>query len=295
MRILRARLLAAGRRRGRRGGLRRPAPPGAHRRPVRADPHLQLPGEPDQRPPRRLQGLQPRPGARRRPRRASCRPCVDADLAARLAAMAERVTALARASAARRPPTAGRGRACRAPAHDAEVLAAHVLGVSPGPDVALADLASTRPARCVRRRCVGRACRARAAAAPRPGGRTSATSTLAVGPGVFVPRPETEVVVEAGDRDALRRPTPRTPARRRPVHRLRGDRAASVATEVPGARRARGRADGGRATPGPTRNLAGRSRRRPARSATRPTAFPEPRRRRSTSWSATRPTSRTAP
>ena len=32
---------------------------GAHRRPLRADPHLQLPGEPDLRPPHRLQGLQP--------------------------------------------------------------------------------------------------------------------------------------------------------------------------------------------------------------------------------------------
>ena len=32
---------------------------GAHGRPLRAHPHLQLPGEPDLRPPRRLQGLQP--------------------------------------------------------------------------------------------------------------------------------------------------------------------------------------------------------------------------------------------
>ena len=57
MRILRARLLAA--RRGA-GGRRRPSDvrrsPGAHRRPLRADPHLQLPGEPHHRPPDRLQG-----------------------------------------------------------------------------------------------------------------------------------------------------------------------------------------------------------------------------------------------
>ena len=68
MRILRARLLAGRPGRGRRRGVGRPALPGAHRRPLRADPHLQLPGEPDLRPPHRLQVLQPRPGARRRPR-----------------------------------------------------------------------------------------------------------------------------------------------------------------------------------------------------------------------------------
>ena len=69
MRILRARLLQAAQDSRRRRGVRRPPAPGPHRRPLRADPHLQLPGEPDLRPPHRLQGLQPRPGARRRPRR----------------------------------------------------------------------------------------------------------------------------------------------------------------------------------------------------------------------------------
>ena len=68
LRILRARLLQAAQEEAARRGLRRPTLPGAHRRPLRADPHLQLPGEPDLRPPHRLQGLQPRPGARRRPR-----------------------------------------------------------------------------------------------------------------------------------------------------------------------------------------------------------------------------------
>ena len=52
----------------------RPAAPGAHGRPLRADPHLQLPGEPHLRPPHRLQVLQPRPGARRGPRSRSSTP-----------------------------------------------------------------------------------------------------------------------------------------------------------------------------------------------------------------------------
>ena len=50
-----------GRRRCRRG----PPQPGPHRRPFRAHPHLQLRREPHLRPPHRLQGLQPRRGARR--------------------------------------------------------------------------------------------------------------------------------------------------------------------------------------------------------------------------------------
>ena len=54
------------RRRPTRRGRRRPPQPGPHRRPLRADPHVQLPGEPHLRPPRRLQGVQPGPGARRR-------------------------------------------------------------------------------------------------------------------------------------------------------------------------------------------------------------------------------------
>ena len=50
---------------GRGGGVGGPPQPGPHRRPLRADPHLQLPGEPDHRPPHGVQGLQPR----HRPRR----------------------------------------------------------------------------------------------------------------------------------------------------------------------------------------------------------------------------------
>ena len=66
-----AALAAAGAGRGGSGGegVGGAALAGAHRRPLRADPHLQLPGEPDLRPPHRLQGLQPVGGARRRPRR----------------------------------------------------------------------------------------------------------------------------------------------------------------------------------------------------------------------------------
>ena len=62
-----ARRPAAGARRGAGVGRRvgRPGQPDPHRRPQRADPHLQLPGEPDRRSPDQLQGAQPRPGARR--------------------------------------------------------------------------------------------------------------------------------------------------------------------------------------------------------------------------------------
>ena len=67
MRILRSRLLAGRPGRRRRGGERRAPFAGPHGRPLRADPHLQLPGEPDLRPPHGLQVLQPRPGPRRRP------------------------------------------------------------------------------------------------------------------------------------------------------------------------------------------------------------------------------------
>ena len=78
-----AALAAAGRRpRGGRGRGQRPAAqPGAHGRPQRAGAHLQLPGEPDLRPPGRLQGLQPRPG---RSTATSTR-CIDALTAAHTA------------------------------------------------------------------------------------------------------------------------------------------------------------------------------------------------------------------
>ena len=55
---------AAGRRpgAGRRGGLGRPPVAGAHGGPLGAHPHVQLPAEPDHRPPDRLHRVQPRPG-----------------------------------------------------------------------------------------------------------------------------------------------------------------------------------------------------------------------------------------
>jgi hypothetical protein len=48
--------------------------PGAHGGSIRASAHVQLPGEPDRRPPGRLQGPQSRPGARRSARRGRRRP-----------------------------------------------------------------------------------------------------------------------------------------------------------------------------------------------------------------------------
>ena len=65
MRMLRSRLTAAAEETAAQEARRRGA--GAHGRPLGADPHLQLPGEPDRRPPDRLQGAQPRRRAERRP------------------------------------------------------------------------------------------------------------------------------------------------------------------------------------------------------------------------------------
>ena len=60
MEVLRARLQALAGGGGGRAGVGRAALAGAHGRPLRAGPHLQLPGEPHLRPPGRLQGVQPR-------------------------------------------------------------------------------------------------------------------------------------------------------------------------------------------------------------------------------------------
>ena len=65
MRILRARLLAAARATADAAASDNRQVPGPHGRPVRTGAHLQLPGEPDRRPPGRLQGLQPGRGAGR--------------------------------------------------------------------------------------------------------------------------------------------------------------------------------------------------------------------------------------
>ena len=114
MRILRARLLAAAQEEADAEASDARAQPGPHRRPLRADPHLQLPGEPHLRPPHRLQGLQPRPrcstatSTRWSPAR------VDADLAG--PARGARAVSRAPGRCGGPPPTAagGRGRLARA-------------------------------------------------------------------------------------------------------------------------------------------------------------------------------------
>ena len=128
--ILRARLLAAAQE-SRGGGVGRAAQRIPHRRPVRADPHLQLPRQPDLRPPGRVQGQQPRRRARRRPR--------PGDPGAR----GRRRRRTSRGPGADRGDdngAAGReaghqvlaAAGVPSPRYDAEVLAAHVLGVSRG-------------------------------------------------------------------------------------------------------------------------------------------------------------------
>ena len=81
--------VAAARRRPRGGGGHRQRPaaqPGAHDGPQRAGAHLQLPGEPDRRPPGRLQGAQPRPGRSTATSTRSSTPCMAAHTAELLAA-----------------------------------------------------------------------------------------------------------------------------------------------------------------------------------------------------------------
>ena len=126
MRILRARLLAAAAGGGRRRGQRRPPQPGPHRRPLRADPHLQLPREPDLRPPHRLQVLQPRPGARRRPR--AGHRVLRRGRPRRPAGGPRAVSAVAASVARPRRPPGSRAAGVASPEHDAAELLAHVLG-----------------------------------------------------------------------------------------------------------------------------------------------------------------------
>ena len=70
MRILRVPAAGRGAGAGRRGRLGRPQGAGAHGGPLGADPHVQLPAEPDHRPPDRLHRVQPRSGPGRRAGRA---------------------------------------------------------------------------------------------------------------------------------------------------------------------------------------------------------------------------------
>ena len=226
MRILRARLLAAAQEEADAGGVRRAAQPGPHRRPLRAGPHLQLPGEPDLRPPGRLQGVQPRPGARRRPRRrhpgaASTRTprpswppprpvTPDARAAARRAAARRRRHAAAgrrrRALAALRRRGARRAR--RSASSGGELWRHDVAGRGlrrPYGDV------DRRAAREPLQHITGRA--------------FFRHLELRSGPGVFVPRPETEVVAGAAIDAARAMDVAERAGRRRPVHRVRRDRA----------------------------------------------------------------------
>ena len=196
LQVLAARLqaLAEEQAHGRRLG--RPGQPDPHRGPQRAHPHLQLPGEPDRRSPHRLQGAQPRPGARRRSRR--------------------------RCSTRWRPPTSSRG--CSR--HDANRAAAtrdRAAAAAAGRSGSrIAAGRRRRTGRPRRRAPAGAGCRClddvddgffgryaelvAAALAADPVAahhryrRRSVRSTVDVGPGVFIPRPETEVLSGVGAR-----------------------------------------------------------------------------------------------
>jgi release factor glutamine methyltransferase len=119
------------------------------------------------------------------------------------------------------------------PAADAAALAAHVLGTTPGdvtargvrgdvvpdePAAAFEELVAQRVARVPLQHLTGRA--------------PFRTLELAVGPGVFVPRPETEVVAGVAIEAALREPAPLV------VDLCTGSGAVAlaVAVEVPAAR-----------------------------------------------------------
>jgi release factor glutamine methyltransferase len=192
-----------------------PAQPGPHRRPQRADPHLQLPGEPDRRSPHRVQGVQPRPGPRRgsrsggavlpgRRRGGAARtprgrfvtppispvpapepvepvgPVDAGGLGGRLAGALRAATARLEAAGVASPQA------------DAVALASHLLDTSYGDVRRAAVLGAPVPAGYAE--LVARPRRARAAAAPHRVAHFRRL-TLSVGPGVFIPRPETEVLV----------------------------------------------------------------------------------------------------
>ena len=184
MRILRSRLLAAAQEEAEREARRRPSQPGPHRRPLREDPDVQLPGEPHLGPPRRLQGVQPGPGARRRPGRRH--PGLRRRRLGRQARRDRRPVSDLRRRCARRPsgwppPASPR------PRFDAEELAAYATAPTrraaprlgaPEPDARTGTLVAEREAREPLQHITGR---------------PPSAADLAVGPGVFVPRPETEV------------------------------------------------------------------------------------------------------
>src|SRR5690606_8003631 len=176
------------------GGRRRPPQPGPHRRPLREDPDLQLPGEPHLGPPCRLQGVQPGPGPGRRPRRGdpglrrrglgrqagrrvSPVPTSGGPVNLLLAEVAQATQRLADAGVP-------------SPRTDAEELAASVHGAKRGElhtvpdsdfDARYWEVIARREAREPLQHITGHA--------------YFRYLELQVGPGVFVPRPETESVV----------------------------------------------------------------------------------------------------
>ena len=223
------------RRRGRggrrEGGLGRPALAGAHGRPQRADPHLQLPREPHQRPPHGLQGLQPRCRPRRRDRGAR------AGVRRRRQRRADR--ALGRSSSPAGQPTVrtlrdvlvdAERRLDRAgvptPRVDAELLLAHVLGVPRG-RIFLSDPADPADGPV---RGAARPPSARVPLQHLLGEAPFRHLVLEVGRGVFVPRPETEGVAELAIRALSEDPVERMAV---DLCTGTGAIALSVATEVP--------------------------------------------------------------
>ena len=275
MRILRARLLAAAAGGGRRRGQRRAPQPGAHGRPLRADPHLQLPGEPDLRPPHRLQGLQPRPGARRRPRRRSSTRCVEADLAARLAA--------ARADVSRRASAPTLADAAAAGCATAGVASPRARRRGAARATCSASTAAELRARRRRRRRRRRGVRRRWSPGARPASRCSTSPArpcfryveLAVGPGRVRAAAGDRAARRLGDRRGARRgrrPSRRSsstcapaPARSRWPWPTRCPRRRVHAVELDRGRPRVGRAQPGRHRRRPAAGRHGRRLRRPGR------------------------------
>src|SRR6185312_14891728 len=158
----------------------------------RADPDLQLPGEPHRRSPDQLQGTQPRPSSRRGHGRVVRRVGRRRHAIAAAASMTARTSARLRREiehAAAALTEAG----VASPRADAEELAAYAADTSRGRLLLIddvddtfcrqyADLIAARARRIPLQHIVGTA----------PLGPV----TVSVGPGVFIPRPETEGLLE---------------------------------------------------------------------------------------------------
>jgi hypothetical protein len=206
MQVLAARLQSLAERAGTSRRLCGPGQPDPHRRPQRAHPHVQLPGEPDRRSPDQFQGAQSRPGPRRRPRRALRR----AGYGRQAGQAADSMTRLGRVpafptlrhaidAAAAALAEAGVG----SPRADAELLAAHVAGTDRG-RLAFTDIGPgfrERYDRLVAQRTK------RVPLQHLTGTAAFGPISVHVGPGVFIPRPETEALLEwAVAQELSRRP-----------------------------------------------------------------------------------------